>query len=939
MTSRRWSSPALLVIALAALSGGAPDARADPTADARRQWQSGDLRTALLTLKQSLKQGNDPAARALLGQVYLDLSSGAAAEEEFQRAIALGGLDPSDYQADLAQARLIQGKYAELLAVPAVGSPTDPRKRAELLAIRGEAWLALGKPEQAGQEFDLALRLLPDHPRTLLGLARQTASQGNLTRAGSLVDQALKANPGDSAAWAALGELAFNANEPQRAEEAFGKAIETARATWRPLFKRAMARLELGKLAEAKADIDLANQQLPQFPGLNYARGLLLLKQAEPEPALAQFNLYLPYRPDDPRALYLAGVALFQLERYQEADEYLTRACRAAPDSSTAATLLARARLARGDLKGAETALRPFADQQSVNPDVLKVLGDVVTQDGRPGEAEALLRQALAAHPDDTQTPVKLAAALLAGGDRDAAERELGALLEKNPADETAQVLLVRLLLAKPDAAAARTQALAYLAAVPDSPRAQVALGLANLALGDEPAARQAFAHALEIKPGFADAAFNLATLERRAGRVEAARALYEQVLAVDPRHADATLLLTQLDVDAGHSAAALARVREAVTRDPANLNLRLNLAQGYQSAGQAQEALRTLQDAPPAAADDPRLLLARGRLELAGGQPSVAATTLEALVNRQPGAAEPRLLLANAYAAARQAAPMQEHLFAGLHADPRSALVAPTLRHVYLALDDLAAKSGLVGRLVDLGVALEGGLGIDGGVDGGAPLPGLALLQARLSLDEKAYGEAQERLGALLQSQPQDREVLLLLLSAQVKAQALEPATATAQTWIAAHPEDLDVRRLLARIHDKRGQQDEAIAVYEALVRAHPDDLVSNNNLAMLLLERDPARALVYAEAAQRAAPDDPAVGDTLGQALLATGDARAAARALAKAALFAPKNPTIAFHHARALIAAGERERARAVLLPVLGQPFPEEEAARSLLAQTWQ
>ncbi|WP_295438922.1 XrtA/PEP-CTERM system TPR-repeat protein PrsT [uncultured Thiodictyon sp.] len=924
MTSQHGLHPALVSGVLALLIVGLPVAQADSLADARNQWQSGDGRAAVRTLKHYLRQGgNDPAARALLGQVYLDLASGAAAEQELKRAIKEGRLNPTEYQTDLAQAQLLQGKYAEILEDPAVGSPTDPRKQAELHAIRGEAYLALGQPDQANEAFDKALGLIPNYPRALLGLARLAARQDDMPRARALVDQAITANPGDSTGWEGRGDLALSKRMPQPAEEAFGQAIETARATWMPLYKRALARLELEKLAEAQADIDLASQQVPQFPGLNYARGLLLLKQNQPEPALAQLNLYLPYRPEDPQALYLAGVALFQLARYQEADEYLTRACRAAPGSSTAATLLARARLARGDLKGAETALRPFADQQATNPDVLKILGEVATQDGRPGEAGALLRQALAARPDDAQTPVKLAAVLMAGGEREAAERELRALLEKNPADETAQVLLVRLLLAKPDGAAAQAQALAYLAAVPDSPRAQVALGLAQLALGDEPAARKAFARALEIKPGFADAAFNLATMERRAGRPEAARALYGQVLAVDPRDADATLLLTQLDVDAGHQAAALARVREAVTKDPANLTLRLNLAQGYQSAGQTQEALRTLQDTAPSLADDPRLLLARGQLELAAGQPFNAAATLEALVNRQPGSAQTRLLLANAYAAAKQAGAIQEHLLAGLKVDPSSPLVGPTLRNVYPALPDPAAKAALIERLLALGV----------------PLPGLPLLQARLSLDEEKYKEAQERLGALLQSDPADREVLLLLLSAQVKASALESATATADTWLAAHPDDAEVQRLLAQIYEQRGQPQQAIETYRSLLRAQPDDPVTNNNLAMLLLEQDPAQALDYARAAARAAPADPAVGDTLGQALLAKGETQAAVQALAQASLAAPKDPTIAYHHARALLAAGEPERARAVLQPILGQPFPEEEAARTLLMQTWQ
>jgi predicted Zn-dependent protease len=289
-------------------------------------------------------------------------------------------------------------------------------------------------------------------------------------------------------------------------------------------------------------------------------------------------------------------------------------------------------------------------------------------------------------------------------------------------------------------------------------------------------------------------------------------------------------------------------------------------------------------------------------------------------LVNRQLGSAEARFLLANAYAASGQTGSIQPHLIAGIQAEPDSPLIAPLLQRAYLAMPDLDAKRGLLGRLGELPT----------------PPPGLPLLEARLCLDQEDYLSARHRLDTLFQAQPENREVLLLLLRAQAKGDSLEAATATAEGWIEAHPDDIEVRRLAAQVYAMRQMPERAVSAYRELLRRAPNDRIARNNLAMLLLEQDPAEALALVRQARREAPDDPNLADTLGQALIATGEAAAAIEVLSDANALAPKNPAIAYHFARALIAAGEPARARAVLQPMLGQPFPEEEAARTLLAQ---
>lgn len=56
----------------------------------------GELTAAVIELKSALQRNTDDAdARALLGDIYLDLGDGAAAEKELRQAAALGRQDLS----------------------------------------------------------------------------------------------------------------------------------------------------------------------------------------------------------------------------------------------------------------------------------------------------------------------------------------------------------------------------------------------------------------------------------------------------------------------------------------------------------------------------------------------------------------------------------------------------------------------------------------------------------------------------------------------------------------------------------------------------------------------------------------------------------------------------------------------------------------------------
>ncbi len=105
-------------------------------------------------------------------------------------------------------------------------------------------------------------------------------------------------------------------------------------------------------------------------------------------------------------------------------------------------------------------------------------------------------------------------------------------------------------------------------------------------------------------------------------------------------------------------------------------------------------------------------------------------------------------------------------------------------------------------------------------------------------------------------------------------------------------------------------------MAAYEDVIERDADDVAALNNLAELLLDRQPDEATRYARRARALAPENPAVADTLGQGLLAMNKAEEAVMVLRNAHDGLPGNPQVTLHYAQALAATGGTSKARELL-----------------------
>lgn len=140
-----------------------------------------------------------------------------------------------------------------------------------------------------------------------------------------------------------------------------------------------------------------------------------------------------------------------------------------------------------------------------------------------------------------------------------------------------------------------------------------------------------------------------------------------------------------------------------------------------------------------------------------------------------------------------------------------------------------------------------------------------------------------------------------------------------------------------LGSLEEARGNESLAVDAYQAAVDMDPSNWLAQNNLAALIADEDPARALVHARAAAEQAGSVAAVRDTLGWALFRNGDSSGAHRIFSELADEAPENPTAAYRLGRVLLEMGKDAEGRAQLRRALelDPAFSNADDARQRLA----
>jgi tetratricopeptide (TPR) repeat protein len=704
--------------------------------------------------------------------------------------------------------------------------------------------------------------------KRFLDRAEKLAGQKEYARALLELRNASLAMPKDAEPHYRMAVLELLSKQTPAAIRDLGKALEL-----NPKHEQAKVKLaELMAMDGNRQVVEGAEKQLREVlaasPGNLEAVDTLAFTQwrlGRPEDAAALLEESLAKVPT--RFQTSVALARVRLSRNDVAgaEQVLVAATVAAPQSSPAALALSRFYILVKKADLAKVEARKAVELDPHSGLALLTLGNLQSQAGEKVEAEETYRR-LSALPDATYKSVH-AIYLFENGRRPEAIAELGRLHKASPEDRTVTGQFVA----------------------------------AYLANGQAVEARGVVDAAVKRNPKDVDALMMRATLSLRDGKTAEADRDLQLALHIRRNSAEVHFALARLYTATGRAQMERQELQEVLRLNPGFLKARLALARNYTQQNQAGNALQLLNDAPAgqrqmqaviiernwalkakkdwatygASVEEglklgrsPELVLQDGLAKLNSGDFAGARANAEEILKQLPEDANAAGMLAASYMGQKQTTQAVDALRTLAEAHPKSA----PIRKIYGDLLKADGNMSAAREAYRTASALDQKyLGADFGLAG-------------MDISDQQMDAARQTLNGVLRKSPGNATALLLLGGLES-----DPASAMNR--------------------------------YRAVLETDPKNVTALNNLAYLMANTDPDGALPYAQQAIEIAPDSAMIQDTIGWIYYRKGAYATAVPYLEKAVAKEP-NPRRQFHLAVTYIKHGESVQGRALLTAALAK-----------------
>jgi len=913
-------SLALIFSSAASLSGCDRGARlsVEEHIERAKDFQSkGDMRASILELKNAIqKDPNNAQARWLLGTTYLDMRLGGEAETQLGKAVQLG-ITSQSARIPLARAQFYQGNFQNILDTLVAVDTEEPGILAQILDLRGNALLGLGKYPEGCPLFDRAIQVDKSYAPAFLGRARCEFHTGQAASAIASAKQAAALDPGRLESWYLLGDLYRTMNQATEALAAYDQALKVRADDFDAITYKAMTLLSIKRMKEAEAEIKRLNDMRPQSLVAKYLKAFLYHQQGKNNEAANLLQQVLKENPNNPQAQMLYGTINYAIKNDEIALSSFNKVL-ASADLPEARLLLAATQLRMGTNADVIKTLTPLITRGD-SAKAFLLAGQAALNLGELDRGMAYLGRASTLDPKDTVIRSTLAQNQLLTGNQQGI-RGLESVITDNPNDTQAYLLLASVQTGKADFKGALATLQKMAAAQPTNPLTHVLIGRVHLMQKNPAAARQAFAQGLAVDASFLPAAGALADLDIQEKKPAQARERFKLILKKSPNNLGALMGQARTALTLGDQNEFVAYLKKAIQSHPDALEPVSQLTLYYMNQSRKPElALEVAQKAAQANSGNPAFLDNLGQAQLSAGRKKDAIDTFTNITNRQPNSAVAWYRLAWAQR-------VSGDMNAALKSLQKSVRLAPAYLDARIAL---AGVYAVLGQQDDALKETRTIQELDPKSSTGYNL------EAELAARFKQPDASLQALARAYQTAPSAGTAATYHL-AMARAGMAEQAEQLAQQWLKIHPDDSAFRIYLAGTYLSKQQTSQAIAQYQRVVQASPNNMVALNNLAALLLEQNDPSAYGYAQRAYALQPSNPVVMDTYGWGLLQQGKIKEAVPLLKQAAQAMPDSPVIQFHWASALATSGKSVEAQAVLQKLLAtqQRFSERGKAASLL-----
>lgn len=766
----------------------------------------------------------------------------------------------------------------------------------EILSVQTDALVYQQKHEEAREQYRNLLQKNAILGSAWIGLARLSVQSYELEEAKNYLKEAKKLASDEA-------EILFIESDIYRLSEDLQSAKTLAEKALQIKPYHVWGRIHYASLLLSLKQTDLFYQQVNWLsdhaatnPQTQFFQAVKVLQAGNLESGISILEALLKKYPNHTAGTRLLARAYYNQGQLKQAEALISPYVQTHPEDSEAVILDAVIALKMNNPNKVIQALSPFVSSITQNDRMLSLLGTAYLLTGNTEKGLSLLDSAEKVKKYQSER-TQIVDGSEISDDFNVTEQLLQGVVEKKEDSAEEKILTAKKYLTQKQYDSAYQLALSLLKQDPNHAVAHDLLGQAYQGLGDQGSAMSQFKQALQLSPGLLETRYHLAmlyeskseegladqeiqfilnkkpdyvpailmkaSLLEKKGEIEKARQLLEKNYFLshpEKETAIALLKLFQSHFPSSTSYEFSKKISTQFYQDTMIQNLAAQIAYDQSDFLGAQKLYSKSQSLNP---ND--LASAHGLIKtyIAMGRMNQATSILNKLLEQNLGNRETVLLSADLALKTRDPYQLNQAVERVLRFDQKD--------------PDVFRKTG------DLWMALK--------------QPKKALV---------AYEEG-------YQLSP-DAKMAIFLYQLEMKEDN-KHAVQRLEDWVVNHPEDVDTQHYLAQqllnTNPKKVTQ-----LYQQILERKPNDLVALNNLALLLSEKSPTRALSLITKGYKINKNNPKILDTYGWVLMKNKQRMEALKYFKLAFEKDDQDLEIRWHYAYGLYHNGEVDQAKEVL-----------------------
>ncbi|MBU3005705.1 XrtA/PEP-CTERM system TPR-repeat protein PrsT [Paraglaciecola arctica] len=866
---------------------------------AETKIQENDIPTAIIELKNAISANpQDPKSRFMLGSLYAQRGSSAAAEKELLRASELG-YEPNEVLPILANVYSLQFKNAEIIQLVEESRNLSPEVTTSLLLYKALAHFQLDEPYKARKAVEDANEISSDSLYSKLGNAYVDFSNQQIDTSLEKINEILKEQPDFADAHLLKGQLTSVSKDTKTSVESFEKYKELLPQTYQSRVFLANAYIKNKQFEEAEKEIDVLLKVNPEQPFINQLKGVVRFQAQDFNSAKQFAEKAIQNGSDDLPNKIIAGISAFRLGSNEQAYKHMNSIKDKLPPRHPILKILVVLELKLGianELGSTITSLDGLTEDDVI---LLSATSAQLIDDGQSTQRKAILEKVDAIKFSDPLRIAQKGMLRLSLDDIDGLS-DLEQALALDPDQDTANTALARAYIDNELYDKAIELSKNWIEKKPDQVFGYILAAVSYSKLNKTNQAENMYNEALILDPNNISANTYYSDKAVAEGDKKSAVGFLNKVIRSKPDHIDTLRKYFVLQRDLGNSEDGLRLIERAYDNDPKKLQLSLLFAQALFTQSQYTKSISILEQITTGETTPDKYWVVLSNAYYLNGQIDKAVNVAENWVLKQPNNMNAYFRLitlqevsknySQALTVAKTAQskfPTQEQF--GMFVTYFN-LVTGSVEAASLSFNNLSEET----KRSVYGQGLLGQILIEKG-DAVSALPKLKAFyeqsstQTNASLVAKAFKELN-----------QFSEAITFLKGHQLKV---------GKSVVS------DIQ--LAELAISSNNYALASKYYESVLQIEPDNTRALNNLAYILIEEgNHEAALEYARRAAELSPEYPAILDTYATTLQKTGKFNESVKVFEKVYKLDKSNIDVALRYAEALIAIKEMSSAQKVL-----------------------